>query len=261
MSDEGRVRAMVALLEAQASQIQSLRESIDAFEARASLREALDRIVADEVDQRLADLRMGIAALRRKVPEGAEHGWLWDETLTNADWLSRRLADHLLPPRPPRVLADRAALAVVRLADLVDEAVETVPDGASRILVDAPEQVSVTTAPTRVTAILGALLDNAVRHGGGLVECRAEVTDGDVIIRVIDRGRGLNGADPESLFSPLHQGHGLGLFVVRMLARSLGGEVTLAERPTGGTVAMLKLPQQRASDVQHTETRHVPDTW
>ena len=79
---------------------------------------------------------------------------------------------------------------------------------------------------------------------------------GTLVLEVADRGPGLRGVPPEVLFEAFARGdsdddepgQGVGLYVVRMLARSLGGEATVAERPGGGTTARVTLPQRRIED-------------
>jgi two-component system osmolarity sensor histidine kinase EnvZ len=117
--------------------------------------------------------------------------------------------------------------------------------------------LTLTTSPGRLRSILANFFENAARYGGpGRVICRAEPADGLLRISVLDRGRGLGGRDPETLFEPFVQGdgghpggRGLGLYLVRMLARSLGGDAHLADRPGGGTVAWVEFPQRRDGDI------------
>jgi signal transduction histidine kinase len=94
------------------------------------------------------------------------------------------------------------------------------------------------------------LIDNALKYGG-----RAELslfTDGrEVTVAVADEGPGLDAEELERVFAPFYRsdaarsmnqgGIGLGLPVSRSIARSHGGDVTLANR-AGGLVAELTLP-------------------
>jgi signal transduction histidine kinase len=65
------------------------------------------------------------------------------------------------------------------------------------------------------------------------------------VVEVLDRGPGLS-VDPEKAFDPYvttrPAGTGLGLPIVRALARTSGGDVTLSAREGGGCLARLSLP-------------------
>jgi signal transduction histidine kinase len=66
------------------------------------------------------------------------------------------------------------------------------------------------------------LLENARRHGAPPVEVRVTRSAEDAEIRVCDHGRGIAEADRERVFEPFHRG--LGLSIVRQIARRHGGE-------------------------------------
>jgi signal transduction histidine kinase len=80
------------------------------------------------------------------------------------------------------------------------------------------------------------LFENARRHGAPPV--RAEVRRGGVraVLDVIDSGPGIPEAERERVFAPFHRlgadavGTGLGLSLVRQIARLHGGDATLAPR-------------------------------
>ncbi|MEE8558807.1 MAG: HAMP domain-containing sensor histidine kinase [Myxococcota bacterium] len=98
------------------------------------------------------------------------------------------------------------------------------------------------------------LLENAHRHGAGSIEVRvAPVPDGDGFrITVADRGPGVPEEERERIFEPFYrpQGHaegqdggvGLGLALVREIARYHGGEARCVPRPGGGTLFEVDLP-------------------
>ncbi len=105
--------------------------------------------------------------------------------------------------------------------------------------------------PDQVDQVLWALLDNAVKHGGGAavrVHVSVEPAAGRVAVAVADGGPGVADADRERLFSRYarggrsedRDGTGLGLYVGRALARANGGDLVLelaeaqaAEGPAG----------------------------
>ena len=103
--------------------------------------------------------------------------------------------------------------------------------------------------PRKVKQILVNLVQNALEASppGAAVTLEAAATaEGGARVRVLDRGRGLDPALGDSVFTPGYttkpSGSGIGLTIARALARQHGGEVVVAPRPGGGTVAELTLP-------------------
>lgn len=270
LTDDAQVRAMVALLEAQAAQVVGLRRAVETLEGRLTLRNALDVMVADEVQQSVADLRMALQALRRLPAGDDQYKWLADEASTRVEQLATRLSDLITPPSPGTVALEREALKEVPFTEVLVRALAAVPElAAGRVRCEAPTDLLVSTAPARLAAVLAALLDNADRHGGdGEIVCDANLAFGDLVVRISDSGPGLGGVDPESLFPAPGRGldrdddgQGVGLYVGRMLCRSLGGELTLAERPEGGVVASIVLPQRRDDDAAPRTMREISAAW
>jgi signal transduction histidine kinase len=95
--------------------------------------------------------------------------------------------------------------------------------------------------------VLDALIENALRYGGGEIT----VVSRPGGVEVLDRGPGLDGAELEAVFERFHRGRagrsgpagtGLGLAIARELARRWGGDVELANRPEGGAAARITVP-------------------
>jgi signal transduction histidine kinase len=90
--------------------------------------------------------------------------------------------------------------------------------------------------PDRFAQAVDNLVGNALRHGSGPVRLTAE-QDGDVVrVRVVDGGSGVPSDVAARLFERFATGEaeggtGLGLFIVRELARAHGGEADY-EPPT-----------------------------
>lgn len=100
------------------------------------------------------------------------------------------------------------------------------------------------------------LLENAARHGGEHpVAVRARVVGHRMLIRIVDRGPGIPGAELERIFEPFyrgvggtgprvdgHIGSGLGLAVVRGFVQANGGRVWAESLPGQGTTFVVELP-------------------
>lgn len=99
--------------------------------------------------------------------------------------------------------------------------------------------------------ILENLLRNAIDAApdrDGHVDVQVLTEGGDAVVRVSDDGPGVPAEVASNLFEPLssHKAHGLGLglSIARALARSMGGDLSLAERSGWSTSFLLRLPQE-----------------
>jgi len=113
-----------------------------------------------------------------------------------------------------------------------------------------PAQINA--APGALHRALGNLLQNALRYASDQpVELLGEVTPQTICLGVLDRGPGIAPEHLEAVFEPFHRleasrnpatgGAGLGLAIVRELARANGWQVRLQERPGGGLQAWVEI--------------------
>lgn len=143
---------------------------------------------------------------------------------------------------------DRRKLDLASLVETVfDEAGLTGRDA----VVERSERVVVDGDSAALKRMTVNLVDNALKFGG---RARGRVfADGDMaVIEIEDGGPGLPDADMERAFEPFHRlegsrnratgGIGLGLAIVRAVARGHGGDVTLLNQPGGGLCARVALP-------------------
>jgi PAS domain S-box-containing protein len=106
---------------------------------------------------------------------------------------------------------------------------------------------------TATDVIVGQLLENAFKYSpdGGAVTVRARPAGEWIEVTVEDEGIGIAPGDHERIFERFVQGEagdrrrfggiGLGLYIVRQLARAQGGDVVASSRPGGGTRMRLRL--------------------
>lgn len=112
-----------------------------------------------------------------------------------------------------------------------------------RVVLDVPDPLPQVLGDATVTdVILGQLLENAVKYSpdGGTVTVHGRFADDSVVITVEDEGIGIPEADQERVFDRFVQGEtgdrrrfggiGLGLYIVRRLARAQGGDVAARSR-------------------------------
>jgi len=101
--------------------------------------------------------------------------------------------------------------------------------------------------PDKVTQILGNLLENAVRHGAGVVTTTVTGRPDGVVVTVADEGEGVSVEDRTRVFTKFWRanrggGTGLGLYIVKGLVEAHGGTIEAGSAPGGGALFRLFLP-------------------
>ncbi|MDQ6811001.1 MAG: HAMP domain-containing histidine kinase [Actinomycetota bacterium] len=132
------------------------------------------------------------------------------------------------------------------------------------IVVTAPDGLHMRADPLRLEQALGNLMDNALHHGASTVVVRAERRGRSVELQVSDDGPGFPPQFLQAAFERFTRadrtrtsgGAGLGLSIVRSVARSHGGEAYIANRPGGGALAWLSIPDSPAR--RSTDHERVP---
>jgi signal transduction histidine kinase len=251
VEDDRQLRAMVSLIEAQAEQVSSLRQAVDKLEGLLALRAELDTMVAHEVRKPLTVVHGVLSTLQVLPADHADRDTLVAQAMAHTRRLSESLKHLLSPPGEVAPIVDRAVLEPVPFGQIADHVLDELSgrtDGnEAHIVLDTQLDLVVTTSPPRMEALLLHLLDHASQRApGGIVELRAALTgDERLRIEVGDRGDALDGPS-EDWFAPAVGS--MGLYLARMLARSMAGDVTLADRPGGGCLALVELPQRRGGD-------------
>ena len=128
------------------------------------------------------------------------------------------------------------------------------PDGLAIQLADG--NVRVNADPDAVRQIIRNLLDNAAKYAAakGRVDIEVAHAGGWARVTVADRGDGIPPDQRERIFERFYRidndltrttgGTGIGLCLARCFARDMGGDVTGAARPGGGSIFTLELPEE-----------------
>lgn len=101
---------------------------------------------------------------------------------------------------------------------------------------------------SRLLQAVGNLLTNALRYGEGVVTLRGREVDGHVELAVHNRGTPIPTDLLPVLFQPFQRGVrdraglGLGLYIVREIARAHGGDISVASTAEAGTTFTMRLP-------------------
>ncbi len=263
-----RAKVVADILTAQSNHIAALKWAVGVLEGKISLRNSLAEVQAEALRTPFRDVMNSFTKLkeiadRTPDPEIKKLAREINDCSNQIKRAVKSIGDWLSASTDPTILYPRETLQKVELKSVVTRAISEVGNSMdkSRLDVIGVDGLLVTTAPARLAAIITAALENAFRHGGnGKVELAAEINlQQDLKIEVRDNGPGILNIDPELLFMPKPQVVsenqewapllGLGLFLVRMMAESLGGTVALSNRQKNGAVLTIILPQRRRKDV------------
>jgi two-component system, OmpR family, sensor histidine kinase KdpD len=224
------------------------RTAMEALRESESLKTSLLRAVSHDLRTPLTAIRLGLERLRRTG--GGLEGV--DEVARETERLSRRI-DNLLAMARLDAGTFRPKPEPAPAADLFRAAMESlslVMEGRPVAVSISPETPDLLVDPALAVEILSNLLENAARvsPGGATIELCAAPDPSDarrVRLTVLDRGPGVPAAVKQAAGG--RDGGdtgraGLGLEICRSLTRALGGSMSLADRPGGGTVARVDLP-------------------
>ena len=208
---------------------------------------------AHELRTPLAVLRTGLeVTLARDRSSDENHAAL---VAAHREVLSLcRIADELLmlARLNGEVSVERSRL---NLRELVVEIASTVEPLAQareiQLRVNADHDVFVEGNAGHLRRLVINLLDNALKFTpiNGSIEARLTMESNRVILRVADSGPGIDAAEMPFIFDRFFrgatapgEGSGLGLSLCREIARLHGGDITAANRPSGGSVFVVTLP-------------------
>ena len=157
-------------------------------------------------------------------------------------------------------------LGVENLDDAVEDVVlqlraEAGPRGIEVVVPDAGALPTLRADGRGLRTILTNLLQNAISHspqGGAIVVEARPIGEAMIEIEIRDHGEGVDPADLPRLIRPFEQGGatltrasegaGLGLPIVDLLTRAMGGSLRLKSAPGQGFTAVVTLPEAQASD-------------
>jgi len=256
---QARRRLLPALASLLAVAVDRERLANEAFDAEALRRS--DTIKTAVLRAVSHDLRSPLTAIRA-ASDGLE-----DETLVLSDDDRRELRDTISVEvrRLEGVVDNLLALSRLQAGALAPMpevwAVEDIVFGSLADVGRDTERVNVSVPPdtppvlvdaVQVRQILSNLIDNALKFSppSSPVTIRVTRTRKEVIVRVVDQGRGLPENELEHVFEPFYRGApaqdqtgtGLGLAIARGFAEANGGRLWAESRPGQGAGFALALP-------------------
>ncbi len=202
------------------------------------------------------DLRTPITRLRLRA-EFIEDDEQRQKLMTDLDEIEAMVSATLDFGRNATASEPAAPMDLALLCQTVlDEAADVRPEVADSLAYSGPPHCTARARTGALKRALGNLVNNAISYGGGarltLVPPEADARGRAARIEIEDDGPGIPPADLERVFQPFQRletsrnretgGIGLGLSIARDILRAHGGDVTLANRPSGGAKAVVTLP-------------------
>jgi len=248
LSDEGMPEEIAPLTHALNDLLARLDRALDA--QRAFVADA-----AHELRTPLTALKLRIQLLERAEGEADRQVAITDlnRGLDRAEHLVRQL---LTLSRQETDPADRP-LASVDLLEIARQVIaEQAPIAAEKDIdlgIAQGTSVTITGDPSALAAMLGNLIDNAIRYSpaAGRIDVSVGATEKEALLVVTDTGPGIAAADRQRVFDRFYriagsqgQGSGLGLAIVKNVVDRHRGSIRLETGPEGqGLSVSIRLPR------------------
>lgn len=220
--------------------------------------DAFINAVTHELKTPVASIRLYLETLQSRSIDEEKRKEFYNVMLEDSDRLLRTIEQVLRTGRMggshklniTRVdlgqIVDESVLRARALYRLTTDALTYEPDGPTTIMGDADE----------VRAAVSNLIDNAVKYSGNRVKVTVvteKIADGFVALRVKDEGPGIPKTELKQIFKRFHRvpgslatrvkGTGLGLYIVRSVAKRHGGRAWAeSDGPGQGSTFVLQLP-------------------
>jgi two-component system phosphate regulon sensor histidine kinase PhoR len=228
-----------------------------------------DRVRRDFVANVSHELRTPLTAIRGYVealldePSQEDSQRFLEIIARHTDRMERLVKDLLRLARldagqetPELVECDVQAIA----QGVVNELASTIAARRIVIALRVPAEARVLVSdPAKLHDVLRNLIENAVHYSpeDTTVTFESSRVNGAVALRVLDTGPGIPAADLTRVFERFYRvdksrsrapgGTGIGLAIVKHLVELLGGTVTAENRPEGGAVFTVHLPQRASA--------------
>jgi K+-sensing histidine kinase KdpD len=258
-----------------ARQVIVLRDVTEA-RRRELLRDAFLSLLSHELRTPMTAVYGGATLLQRVGDQldAATRNDLRADIVAEAERLSRLIDDLLVLTRVEDgvEVGQEPALLQHVVADVVAQ--DRRAYGASRLEITVDPGLSpVTGDETSIRQVTHNLITNAVKYSPAstTVDVRVQGGDGQVLVRILDRGRGLSDEDAAHIFEPFYRGRttervapglGIGLYVCQRLVEAMGGTIWANPRAGGGTefgFALDVWPQEADDDAEPMEPAASPE--
>jgi signal transduction histidine kinase len=242
----GQLNAMAANLETSFRELREERDALKRFIADASHELRTPVTALATFNELLQGSAASDSAARREFLEESQ------AQISKLHWITANLLDL------SRLDAGIAALSIgsYEAADIVQSAASglhaSALDKGITLEIETPEDGCIISCDrNRVEMALSNLISNAVKftHRGGTVRVSVAQEEGTIRFDVCDNGPGIDPEDLPLVFERFYRGKGakpegvgLGLAIVRSIARAHGGSISVESEPGKGSRFILRIP-------------------
>jgi two-component system sensor histidine kinase KdpD len=227
-------------------------QSASVLQAANDLRAALLSAVSHDLRAPISAIKASVTSLLEddieRTPEARRE--LLEAMRKETDGLNS-VVENLLDIGRLQTGALEIRAAPVGLEEIIPAAVRSIGAGDNSVNIDVADSLPrVLADPGLLERALANLIRDAVRYSPPNAPARiaAGTVDGEVDVRVVDRGSGVAEEDHPRLFMPFqrvgdsqNERASLGLAVARGFVEAMGGEVELEETPGGGLTVVVRL--------------------
>jgi two-component system, OmpR family, sensor histidine kinase SenX3 len=231
---------------------------------RNAQHDAFINAVTHELKTPVASIRLYLETLLTRSVDDQKRKEFYQIMLADSDRLNSTIEQVLRTGRVGHVnrTLNRAALDLGQVVENCLERVRKTHDiGVEAIEFKPGPPATVMGDPDEVTAAVSNLIDNAVKYSGPEVKVRVETENLEgkfACVRVTDSGAGIPKAELKQIFKRFYRvpgplatrvkGTGLGLYIVRSVAKRHGGRAWAeSEGPGHGSTFVLQLPLMKPS--------------
>jgi signal transduction histidine kinase len=266
LSAEWSLEELESVLHAIADQIGAVIERLQQSQREVLRAEQLAAVgqmaagMAHELRNPLTSMKVLVQAAAERGPSPALDGRdlaVLDEEISRLEHLTRTFLDFARPPEVEKRTFEVRSL-LQQTVDLVSGRAER--QGVALVQQLPEEPVTIEADIGQIRQVLLNLLLNALDAvpSGGTVQIGLQVSEQSaiynlqsaIILTVADSGQGLPAQLGQRIFEPFvstkETGIGLGLSICKRIVEAHGGEIAAADRPGGGAVFTVLLPQPAA---------------
>lgn len=237
-------------------QTKALQNRVKALVNRESQSLDLNPLLFHELRNQLLILN-GYTELLHKDPDSRHSERCMDAIYRSSNYL-QNLAEEVLLIRQledGQASLEYASFPIERLISEIMELYQTPAREKAvqlrYLIADKQPTVNLNRLATKI--ILSSLVDNSLKYGaaGQTVTLSCRLVEDQLELVVADLGPGIPFDEEDRIFEPYYRtkntagkspGHGLGLHAARVLAKAMGGDVTLENNPGHGCAFRVSLP-------------------